>query len=192
MESKDRSKLTGAEWYFYKDPVNDAWYGILLSICRARDVSWAAITEVERAIIEADARSSYEIWKQNYKSLNDLRNLKPNWDGEGGRPFGKKFIDELAELISYLPIQPDIGATGRGSVDMEYGSMKDERYINFEIFERDRSVKLYAVDHDERIEKMIAISDIKEVVFDYYREAMKDNTQDNKQDSQPEAVTMDK
>ena len=50
-------------------------------------------------------------------------------------------------VIALLPVQPDIGATGRGSVDFEYGSVKEgHKYFNIEIFQADLKVKVYQKD----------------------------------------------
>ena len=53
-------------------------------------------------------------------------------------------IQEIIDLISTMKLQPDIGPTGRGSIDLEYGSRKKgNKYLCLEIYEKDRSVHVY-------------------------------------------------
>ena len=56
---KDRSKLTGAEWYCYKDPEEEAWYAIFFRVCREHGVSWSSASDAEREEIEAQASEEY-------------------------------------------------------------------------------------------------------------------------------------
>lgn len=66
-------------------------------------------------------------------------------------------------VITLLPVQPDIGATGRGSVDFEYGSVRDgHKYLNIEIFQADLKVKVYQKDSiGDSANYLISLSDIK-------------------------------
>jgi hypothetical protein len=46
-----------------------------------------------------------------------------------------------------MQLQPDIGPTGRGSIDFEYGSRKNgHKYLDLEIYEKDRRVMVYSKD----------------------------------------------
>lgn len=63
-ERKDRSKLTGVEWYCYKNPEVEAWYAIFFRVCREHGVSWASASAAERKEIECQARKEYERQKE--------------------------------------------------------------------------------------------------------------------------------
>ena len=58
--------------------------------------------------------------------------------------------------------QPDIGPTGRGSIDFEYGSLRQgQKYLGLEIFEKDRSVHLFFKDKTGRTtEETIGMEDV--------------------------------
>ena len=99
---------------------------------------------------------------ENIDQLREIGELNENWDGEGGLAFGKEFIQELIDLISTMQVQPDIGPTGRGSVDFEYGSRKKgQKYLDIEIYEKDRRVTVYSKDEtDESSHEEIGMEDI--------------------------------
>lgn len=81
---------------------------------------------------------------ENIDFLQEIKNYGENWDGEGAKPFDAGFIQEITDLVSTLKLQPDIGPTGRGSIDFEYGSRKNgHKYLGIEIYESDRSVHTY-------------------------------------------------
>lgn len=84
---------------------------------------------------------------ENIEQLREIADLEENWDGEDGLAFGKDFIQELIDLVSTMQLQPDIGPTGRGSIDFEYGSRKKgHKYLDLEIYEKDRRVVVYSKD----------------------------------------------
>ena len=81
---------------------------------------------------------------ENIKYLREAEVYEDNWDEEGASSFGSEFIQEIVDLVSTMKLQPDIGATGRGSIDFEYGSRKSgNKYLCLEIYEKDRSVHVY-------------------------------------------------
>lgn len=81
---------------------------------------------------------------ENIHDICSYADYQYNWDGEGGLPFGLTFLYEVIDLVSTLPTQPDVAATGRGSIDLEFGSvMPGNDYHNVEIFEADRSVHVF-------------------------------------------------
>ncbi len=87
--------------------------------------------------------TAFEMIK-NIEFLREVERYEDNWDGEGASSFGSDFIQEIIDLISTMRLQPDIGPTGRGSVDFEYGSRKSgNKYLCLEIYEKDRSVHVY-------------------------------------------------
>ena len=98
----------------------------------------------------------------NIAILRETADLKENWDGEGGLAFSKPFIQEVIDLISTMQNQPDIGVTGRGSLDFEYGSfVSGDKYLDIEIYEKDRVVRVLQVDSAGRqSEETIGMEDI--------------------------------
>lgn len=103
---------------------------------------------------------------ENIDQLREFQGYKDNWDGEGAMAFGTDFIRDVIELVSTLPLQPDVGATGRGSIDLEYGSAKaGQEYLNLEIYEKERRVHLYKKNADGAyIETDIEMEDVNEYV----------------------------
>ena len=99
----------------------------------------------------------------NMEELKHIAALPPNWDNEGAVPFDADFIQELIGIITDLPVQPDIDATGRGSIDYEYGSARDgHNYLNIEIFQADFKVKVYQKDSfGDKANYFLSLSDIK-------------------------------
>ena len=99
---------------------------------------------------------------ENIDRLREIGELKENWDGEDGLPFGKDFLQEVIDLVSTMQIQPDIGPTGRGSIDFEYGSRKKgQKYLNLEIYEKGRRVVVYSKDEtDNSFHEEIEMEDI--------------------------------
>ena len=99
---------------------------------------------------------------ENIEQLREIELLQENWDGEGGLAFGKDFIQEVVDLVSTLQLQPDLDPTGRGSIQLEYGSRKaGKRYLGLEIYELDRIVKVYAKDEaGNRQHEEIGMEDI--------------------------------
>ena len=98
----------------------------------------------------------------NVRFLYDIARYKENWDEEDGLPFDAHFIREIIDLISTMKVQPDIGPTGRGSIDLEYGTLRQgQKYLGLEIFEKDRSVHLFSKDKAGRTtEEIIGMEDI--------------------------------
>ncbi|GEM_PF-451424 len=102
------------------------------------------------------------ILTDNIDQLREIGKLEENWDGEGGLPFGRKFIQDMIQLVSTMQNQPDLGPTGRGSIQFEYGSRrKGNRYLGLEIFEKDRLVTVYEKNElEERVHEEIEMEDI--------------------------------
>ena len=98
----------------------------------------------------------------NVRYLYEIAQYKENWDDEDGLPFDSQFIREVIDLISTMSSQPDIGPTGRGSIDFEYGSLRQgQKYLGLEIFEKDRSVHLFFKDKAGRTtEEIIEMKDV--------------------------------
>ncbi len=85
---------------------------------------------------------------ENIRQLREIAKFEENWDGEGGLAFGNDYIREVIDLVSTMQDQPDIGATGRGSLDFEYGSfISGDKYLDLEIYEDERRVHVFRIDN---------------------------------------------
>lgn len=98
-------------------------------------------------LLKEEAETIISALAQNIRDIFSYSDYSFNWDGEEGLPFGKDFLCEVIVLLTGLPVQPDVGATGRGSIVLEYGSCRDH-YLMFEIFEADRAVRVYEKNED--------------------------------------------
>ena len=84
---------------------------------------------------------------ENIGLLRSFEQYPENWDGEDAVAYDSAFIQDAVDLVSTLQVQPDIGPTGRGSIDLVYGSVKDgEKYLDLEIFQDDRHVHVVSKD----------------------------------------------
>ena len=99
---------------------------------------------------------------ENIDLLREFSGYEADWDGEGGLPFSLDFIQEAIDLVSTMQKQPDIGATGRGSIDLEFGSVKaGQKYLDIEIYEKERRVHLFCKDKTGEItESDIVMEDV--------------------------------
>ena len=99
---------------------------------------------------------------ENIAQLREIGTLEINWDDEEGLPFGEPFIQEVIDLVSTIEVQPDLGPTGRGSIQLEYGSRKSgKKYIGIEIYEDRRRVEIYAKDEfGNRTHEVISMEEI--------------------------------
>lgn len=52
--------LTGAAWYFRKDPEAERYDDIFFALCRKYNVSWSSANDKEKYFIEEAARVTYE------------------------------------------------------------------------------------------------------------------------------------
>lgn len=52
--------LTGAAWYFHKDPEVERYYDIFFTLCRKYNVSWPSANDKEKFFIEEATRVTYE------------------------------------------------------------------------------------------------------------------------------------
>lgn len=108
----------------------------------------------------------YPTVEENVKLLREIEKYDEDWDGEGGLPFGADFVEEIIRLLPTLPVQPEIGPTGRGSIDLEIGVLKPgERFSDIEIYEENRRVVAYCRNTDGNIiEEETQMQDIKSIV----------------------------
>ena len=71
---------------------------------------------------------------QNFFRLDEIAELKEDWNGYGAKAFSRELIDKCKGIINNLELQPKIFPTGRQSVQFQY-ELEDRSYLEFEIFE---------------------------------------------------------
>lgn len=91
--------------------------------------------------------------QDNLAKLDDISNLKYNWNGYNAKPIPKEIIVKTKEILTNLPYQPFIAPTGRETIQIEF-ELEDKSYLEFEIF-TDNITILYVPqrDYKKAIEK---------------------------------------
>lgn len=104
--------------------------------------------------------------KMNLEKLEQIAQLKEDWDGDGAQPFSNCLISRVREIIMRLQNQPEIFPTACDSIQIEYDGT-DGSHLEFEISEND--VNVYSVDKDG-YEKNYSIEpeSIDKVVEEFY------------------------
>ena len=64
--------------------------------------------------------------------LNDISNLKDNWNGYSAKPIPFETINLCRKIVILLNYQPEIYPTGRRTIQFEY-EKADRSYLEFEI-----------------------------------------------------------
>ena len=84
----------------------------------------------------------------NLSRLNDIAELREDWDGYGAAPIPRFVISEAMRMIGSLNEQPDaVFPTGRKSVQFEYHLPNN--YLEFEIFdEKVIAMQVAGTDYD--------------------------------------------
>ena len=106
--------------------------------------------------------------EENYRKLNEFTKLQPNWDGYGGVPIDNDLIILVSNLLTDLMVQPELFPTGRGTIQLNYGSLqRGSDYIEFEVFSEDR-VEIYSRNkNNQESEETIGTKDINERLFSF-------------------------
>ncbi|MEN1969856.1 hypothetical protein WMZ97_17480 [Lentibacillus sp. N15] len=79
-------------------------------------------------IVKNEQRKRYNINK-----LKDFLKLEENWNSNQAAVFDEDLINKALEIISVIPVQPDVFPTARQSIQMEYEKENGD-YLEFEIF----------------------------------------------------------
>ena len=75
-----------------------------------------------------------DIIKENLEKIQDISELKDDWNGNGASAFKDTLIQKMKYLILRLNVQPEIFPTARGSIQFEYEKETGE-YLEFELFD---------------------------------------------------------
>lgn len=81
---------------------------------------------------------------KNLEKIQEIANLKENWNGNEASPFPVQLINRVKNLIYGLNIQPEIFPTACNSIQLEY-SFADGRYFEIEVGDRD-TAEVFQVD----------------------------------------------
>lgn len=71
--------------------------------------------------------------QENLRKLNDIKNLKDNWNGYNAKSIPKEIIEKTKKIITNLSYQPFLAPTGRETIQIEF-ELTDASYLGFEIF----------------------------------------------------------
>lgn len=79
-----------------------------------------------------------------YKWLDDIANIKENWNGYGAHPFSAEHIEHVKSILDWLSGQnmecPIVNPTARNSIQIEWrvGESKhhdgEEKYLEIEVY----------------------------------------------------------
>lgn len=71
--------------------------------------------------------------KENLDKLNQIKELKDDWNGYGAQSIDNIVIKSVENIIENVHVQPEIYPTGRNSIQLEY-ELEDRSYLEFEVF----------------------------------------------------------
>lgn len=86
---------------------------------------------------------------QSLRSINEIKELKKNWNGNDTEPFSSELISLITKITENLVVQPMIFPTGRNSIQLDYENDKND-YLEFEIFENSEKAKMFFLNHDDK------------------------------------------
>lgn len=84
--------------------------------------------------------------QENLRKLNDIKNLKDNWNGYNAKSIPKEIIEKTKKIITNLSYQPFLAPTGRETIQIEF-ELTDASYLGFEIF-KNKITMLYVPQRD--------------------------------------------
>ena len=93
--------------------------------------------------------SSCDFQMQGYIALEDIKNLKDNWNGNGAKSFSPKLIGhcyQLLDLLTYnkIGVMAFVVPTANRSIQFQFEN--DNRYLEFEV--NDDWISVYSEDKD--------------------------------------------
>lgn len=105
--------------------------------------------------------------KENFRKLKELSEFKNNWNGNNAVCFSSCLIEKVYEILSVVPIQPEIFPTANNSIQLEYDNSKGD-YLEFEVFEDKIKKFFYGSDNTSRTTMLKSIRSIKNTVSKFY------------------------
>lgn len=90
-------------------------------------------------------KSSSEL-DASLKTLENIRTLQQNWNGNQAEPFSNELVNRVVALVKRLSYQPQIFPTAEDSIQLEFENEKGD-YLEFELFE-DGKIRKFFYDHE--------------------------------------------
>lgn len=103
-------------------------------------------------------------------TLNDILNLKYDWNNHGAQAFSAKLVEKCRQIVNQLVTEPFVCPTACGSIQFEYEKENGE-YLEFEIYEDRIEVYSDTLDNGEEefdLRGISAIDKMKQMVVDFY------------------------
>ena len=94
--------------------------------------------------------------QENIQRLDDIANLKGNWNGYGAKAFPPGLISKCKSIVSGLDLEMDVYQTGRRSIQFQYD--KNGNYLEFEVFQ-DHTIAMYVPARDYSKAESYCITD---------------------------------
>lgn len=120
--------------------------------------------------------------QKNLDRLNQIKELKDNWNGYGVQSIDSIVIKSVENIIKNVHIQPEIYPTGHNSIQLQY-ELEDKSYLEFEVF-KDKILCMVGPQRNYNKSKYeiiqpVDIKRINEIIDNFYintGEATDDNT----------------
>ena len=74
--------------------------------------------------------------RENLLKLDEIKNLKRNWNGNQAKPIPKKIVNKTKSLIINLDKQPQIFPTANDSIQIEYDG-ENNSYLELQVTKND-------------------------------------------------------
>lgn len=123
-------------------------------LSRANRLEAYAGTMISRSARSNAALSSDSIREDNLRKIRNIGNLKDNWNGNGASAFSKALIDRVTELVSTLPIQPEVFPTALNTIQFEYDNSRHD-HMEIEIGDSDEAEIFIVTYFGKEIEESI-------------------------------------
>lgn len=105
----------------------------------------------------------------NLKKIEEIAQLKDDWNGNGAGAFDQKILDTVKNIIMFLDVQPEVFPTAYNTLQLEYDK-EDGAHMEIEI-NSERQAEVYRImpDTDEKTEQIeLNVQNINKVVKQFY------------------------
>ncbi len=100
---------------------------------------------ISRVVANNSNQVSNSIKADNLRKLENISNLRDNWNGNGAPAIPKTVIEKTRKIIENIPIQPEIFPTALSSIQLEYDNSRRD-HMELEIGESDEA-EIFVVDY---------------------------------------------
>ena len=119
-------------------------------------------------------------FEKNMEKITEISSFKKNWNGNLAKPFSKKVIRNVIDIIVALQYQPEIFPTAADSIQLEYEG-SNHSYLGIEINESGVAT-VFRVNQDGREDRFDIYADSNEInklVKEFYEYSMLPGAQKN-------------